>query len=33
LKGIYREFAASSIAIPFPQQDVHLKELPERVGR
>jgi small-conductance mechanosensitive channel len=30
LKGIYTAFAAHSIAIPFPQQDVHIKELPAR---
>ncbi|MFA6464885.1 MAG: mechanosensitive ion channel domain-containing protein, partial [Desulfurivibrionaceae bacterium] len=30
LKGIYTAFAAHGISIPFPQQDVHIKELPER---
>jgi small-conductance mechanosensitive channel len=30
LKGIYRAFAANSITIPFPQQDVYIRELPER---
>lgn len=30
LKAVYREFAANSIVIPFPQQDVHIKELPGR---
>ncbi|PKN49909.1 MAG: mechanosensitive ion channel family protein [Deltaproteobacteria bacterium HGW-Deltaproteobacteria-16] len=33
LKGIYAAFAAHSIAIPFPQQDVHIKELPERAEK
>ncbi|MBU4230091.1 MAG: mechanosensitive ion channel family protein, partial [Proteobacteria bacterium] len=32
LKGIYAAFAAHAIAIPFPQQDVHIKGLPEKVG-
>jgi small-conductance mechanosensitive channel len=30
LKGIYTAFAAHGISIPFPQQDVHVKGLPER---
>ncbi|MFA7382018.1 MAG: mechanosensitive ion channel family protein [Desulfurivibrionaceae bacterium] len=30
LKGICRAFAANSITIPFPQQDVHIRKLPER---
>lgn len=30
LKGIYRAFAENGISIPFPQQDVHIRDLPER---
>ncbi len=29
LRGIYKAFAENSIAIPFPQQDVHVKNLPK----
>ncbi|HIJ89746.1 MAG: mechanosensitive ion channel family protein [Desulfobulbaceae bacterium] len=30
LKSIYKAFQENGISIPFPQQDVHIKELPER---
>ncbi|MDG4475850.1 mechanosensitive ion channel family protein [Thiovibrio frasassiensis] len=29
LKGIYKAFAENKITIPFPQQDVYIKQLPE----
>jgi MscS family membrane protein len=32
LKGIYRAFGANGITIPFPQQDVHIRQLPESSG-
>ena len=33
LKAVYGAFAANSISIPFPRQDVHIKELPEIAGK
>ena len=33
LKSIYKSFETNSITIPFPQQDVHIKELPVRFAK
>jgi MscS family membrane protein len=30
--GIYRQFAAAGIQIPFPQRDVHIKQVPDHEG-
>ncbi|MGV1098965.1 mechanosensitive ion channel family protein [Thiovibrio sp. JS02] len=33
LKAIYKAFAENRISIPFPQQDIHIKELPAGTGK
>ncbi|MFH1019486.1 MAG: mechanosensitive ion channel family protein [Pseudomonadota bacterium] len=33
LKAVYRAFGENGISIPFPQQDVHIRDLPERMGK
>ncbi|MFN2367317.1 MAG: mechanosensitive ion channel family protein, partial [Desulfurivibrionaceae bacterium] len=31
LKAIYRSFAERGIVIPFPQRDIHVKQIPKSV--